>query len=491
MMLSRTLRIVLPIAVVATALLAPTSAHATLVGMESNRELVNTTQSAQDQDDALQKMQDQGVQVVRANWRWYEVAGACGGQSPNQLSKHTNSCYDWSRLDTLVKGAGKHRMKVLLSLTQNPAWLQPNVPANIRNFSDPVYYMGSSSRDFNRTVTHYAAFYKAAASRYRPGTGKGVVHFWTIHNEPNSDFYWGAKPNPARYAMLYARAAVAVKQGWGGAKVAPGPTGPSGGNGGMKPIPFIKVFQRSVVKYLPGSMAKKRRYINAWALNPYPGTTTQPSVYNPRVLHKDSITMGAIDRAFKALDAAPITKNTKLWATEFGWQTAPERDLATSFDKQAQFIAESFDWLSSKRNRVELGINYGLSDPEDVENDWQSGTFTNDGRPKKSFAMFQRMISVPQGGLSGRVRANTKLRVWGRANVNPRGTVISYRILGGKCDKRAAVSGYCKVKGQRAVPGTSGAKYGYVTVRRGQRLEFATYDKVAKVYGPVRRITVR
>lgn len=494
MMSLHSLRIALPIAIAAGALLVPMSANATLVGMESNRELVNTTQTAQDQADALQKMKDQGVQVVRANYRWYEVAASCAGQTPEQLQVHTNPCYNWSRLDSLVQAANARGIKVLLSLTQNPSWLQPNVPAGINAYSEAMYFMGTSSADFNRTVAHYAAFYRAAASRYRPGTGYGVVNYWTIHNEPNSKRYWGAKPDANRYALLYARAAVAVKQGWSGAKVAPGPTGPTGGGGGMKPIPFMKGFQRSVVKFLPGSMAKKRTYINAWALNPYPGATTQPSVYQKNVLHKDSITMGTIDRAFKVLDSAPITKNAKLWATEFGWETAPERITVTTFERQAQFIAEAFDWLDSKRlgrqGRVELGISYGLSDPPDLP-DWQSGTFTNDGRPKKSFAMFQRMISVPQGGLTGRVKANTKLRVWGRSNVNPRGTVLSYRIVGKRCDARASISGFCKIKGQRSVAGTPGAKYGFVTIMRGQRIDFATYDTVAKTYGPMRRITAR
>ena len=484
----RLLRLLLPLTVAATALLVPANAHAILVGMESNRELVNTTQTAEMQAEALQTMKEQGVQVVRVNWRWYEIAEGCAGQSISALRQHTNPCYDWSRLDTLVKEASRLRMNVLLSVQQNPSWLSGTTNR---------YYMGGSWSQFQRTANHFAAFHRAAATRYKPGNGNGVIKFWTVHNEPNSKVYWGSKPNPARYAYLYARTAVQIKLGNKSALVAPGPTGPTGGSGGIKPLAFVRSFQKNVVKWLPGgrNMAIKRRYINAWAHNPYPAYNNQPS-FSRRVQHRDHVTMGTIDKLFTQLDRSPVTRRTKVWATEFGWETAPEsiRRFGVTTSRQAQYVAEAFDWLDSKRlgriGRVQIGVSYGMTDPEDV-NDWQSGTIAFNGTRKLSFKMFQNMVSVPQAGNSGRVRANTRVRVWGRSNAHPGGTQLAYRILGRKCNSRVKVSGFCPVPRQRGVVGTFGAKYGYVTIRKGWRVDFATYDRIGKQYGPTRRVIGR
>lgn len=490
-MTHRMLRIILPIAAIAAALTAPSSASAIMVGMESSSELVNTTQTNEQRERALDLMKMQGVQVVRVNWRWYEVAEGCAGQSAKELENHENPCYDWSRLDNLVSETNKRRMQVLISIQQNPSWLHPGKSSPV---DGTQFFMGNSQAEFNRTKLFYASFHKAAATRYRNGSPIGFIRNWTVHNEPNSPVFWGGRPSPLRYAQLYGATAKAIRMGSTGARIAPGPTGPTGGTGGVKPLAFLRVFQKFAPRYIPGgSMAVKRRYLNAYAHNPYPDVRNQPK-YLARRQHRDIVSMGSIDKLFRQLDKSPLTRRTKVWATEFGWQTPPERINRVPLSRQARFVAEVFDYLDSKRmgrvGRVEIGISYGLTDPDGAE-DWQSGTIFNNGRRKPSFYMFQRMISVQDAALNGRVRANTRVRVWGRSNVNPRGTRLVWRLVGGKCDRRAARNGFCTVKGQRGVIGTFGAKYAYMTVRRGQRIDFAVYDTVAKRYGRFQRITVR
>lgn len=491
-MTHRILRLVLPIAAVAAALTVPASASAIMVGMESSSELVNTTQTEEQRERALDLMKQQGVQVVRVNWRWYEIAEGCAGQSATQLQDHENACYDWSRLDHMVREANKRKMQVLLSIQQNPSWLHPgkSSPADGTQF-----YMGRNQAEFNRTKVFYSSFHRAAATRYRNGSPIGFIRNWTVHNEPNSPVFWGGKPNPVWYAQLYGSTARAIRAGNPGSRIAPGPTGPTGGTGGVKPLAFLRTFQKFAPRYLPGSMANKRKYINAYAHNPYPDATSQPK-YMSRRQNRDYISMGSIDKLFKQLDANPLTRRTKVWATEFGWQTPPEtnRLIRVSTTLQARFAAEVFDYLDSKRlgrtGRVEIGIWYGLTDPDGAE-DWQSGTIFNNGRRKPSFYMFQNMISVQDAALNGRVKANSRVRVWGRSNTNPGATRLVWRLVGGKCDRRAARNGFCTVKGQRGVVGTPGAKYAYMTVRRGQRIDFAVYNTATKKYGRYQRITVR
>lgn len=415
----------------AAALLAPSSASAILAGAESNRELVNSNLTPAKQAQALTKMQRQGVQVVRGNFGWNEVAvGPCAGQGAAALENPDNACYNWTLLDSLVTQANARKIDVLISLTRVPAWVIGGEPKD----------MGRTPAQFRTVLAHYAAFHKAAATRYRTGSPHGTIRYWTVHNEPNSADYWGPWPNAARYAQLYARTAMAIKAAHPRALVAPGPTNPSANNG-IKPVKFIRDFQRHALRYLPGSVAAKRRYINAWAHNPYPGYNTQPHVPF-RFAHPQSIGMANIDRLFRQLDASPLTRGTRVWATEFGWETVGS--LRVSEPVQAQLIAEAFAWLHSKR-RVTIGISYGLSDPIEP-GDWQSGTFTHWGRPKLSMKMFQRMVAVPEAGLSSRVGRARPVRIWGKSNVNPSTGILAYSVVGRAC---APGKAWCAVPGQR------------------------------------------
>jgi hypothetical protein len=478
------------LAVAAAALVLPAASSASIiVGAESSRELVNSTQTPDLQDQALAKMQAQGVQLVRANFRWFEIAGACAGQSPAMLRNPDNACYDWSHVDGLVSQANARGMKVLLSVQQSPTWA---------NHSTNPYAIPTSSLAYSNWVTQFAAFHTAAATRYRAGSAHGTVNYWTVYNEPNSGFYfggrtyrqpslgWSGKPDAKRYALLYARTAVAIKTAYRGAKVAPGPTGPTGGSakvGGIKPLKFWRDFQRYVPAYLPGSMAKKRTYIDAIATNPYPGIKSQPSVsggINPA----DVVTMSTISRIFTQLDRAAITKGKPVWATEFGWQTSGRGSVSQA--KQAQFIAEAYDWLEGK-HRVQIGISYGLSDPAAdtaISDDWQSGTFTFGGSKKQSYFMYQRMVAVAQAGTRNRVRRGSTVAVFGRSNVSPRTGVLAMKVSGSRVWKIVP-------RQRRAADGTIRAR-----VRVTARLvQFSTYDKgnaitgVAAGYGPTRVFT--
>ena len=410
-------RTVLLLATVAASLAVPASAHAILVGAESNGELVNSDRTPALQAIALDKMRKQGVQVVRVNWGWNEVATpVCAAQTPELLENHENTCYNWVLFDSLVSQATARNMRVLVSISRVPVWVSGN--------ADP-YFMGSTTAQFQKVMANFAAFHKAAATRYAPGSAHGTVNYWTVYNEPNSDFFWKPAPNPQRYAALYAATAKAIKAASPSAQVAPGPTNPRTNTnlGGIRPVPFIKQFQRWIPKYLPGTSARK--HINAWAHNPYPGFNSQPSVPS-RLATPDSIGMGNVNRLYALLDSHPSTRGTKVWATEFGWETSGTN--RTTLARQAQFIAEAFHWLDAS-GRVTIGIQYGLTDPTNPD-DWQSGTFTASGATKPAFKMFQRMISIPQAGLNNRVRRGTPVKVWARSNVAPSKGVLAFKRAG-------------------------------------------------------------
>ncbi|MCW2922234.1 MAG: beta-galactosidase [Thermoleophilia bacterium] len=464
----RTLRMFLPIAFTAALSIIPAYAEgSTLIGMESNRELVNTTQTPALQARALDLMQEQGVQVVRANYRWYDAADGCAGQTAAALENPDNACYQWSQLDGIVKPANDRGMQVLISVQQNPKWLHPGTD---------TMFMGSTPQQFARTVEFWVSFHKALATRYAQGSPHGFIKYWTVHNEPATQRYWQPRPDAARYAELYGKTAVVIKAANPAALIAPGPTGPRGDRPlGMMPLAFMRQFQVHVVKYLPGSMANKKRYINAWAHNPYPGFNNQPSKLSGTAPPPDVVTMATIDRIFKQLDKAPITRGTKVWATEFGWET--NGPFSTSLNRQQVFIPEAFDWLDSKK-RIQIGISYGLTDsPAADVNDWTSGTIMNNGIKKPSFKMFQRMISVPAAGLTNSVTRGTTVKVWGRSNVKPAAAKLAFKAPGD----------IWRFVPAQVMDSNKGIRASYRVSRAGT-YQFAVYDGA---YGPTRTFRVR
>ncbi|MEO6866387.1 MAG: cellulase family glycosylhydrolase [Gaiellales bacterium] len=464
-------------------LLAPSNAHAILLGMESNGELINSDRTPALQATALDKMQKQGIQVVRVNVGWNEMAtGACDGQTRFQMRNHNNPCYTWVVLDSLVDLATERKIKVLVSFSRVPSWVSGS--------SDP-HYMGQTTMQFRKIMNHFVAFHQAAGTRYNGRNGHSPIRYWTIHNEPNSTTFWAPRPNAARYAELYGKTAVALRKVHSRAQIAVGPTNPTGSNkGSIRPMTFIRQFQSNVGKYLPGSMHRKRTYINAWAHNPYPAGREPNSL----VGHSQAIHMGHItSKLIKQLDRSPITRKKPIWATEFGWVTAGNYKVSTS--RQAQYIAEAFDMLDATK-RVTIGIQYLLTDAADGDaNAWKSGTMYINGRIKPSFKMMQRMISVPAGGTSGRVKRGTVVRVWGRSNIAPKTGVLTYKINGKKCSPKGAKSQACTVKPTRK--GKDNARFGTVRLTQPGTYIFRVWDEgntdlgIKEGYGPSRTIRVK
>lgn len=395
----------------------PGTASATSYGFESNAELVNGNRTYAQRAVTIAGMRQAGATVLRINLGWNEVAARCAGQSPRALRANTNACYDWHVFDQIVELTRRHGIQVIASASRAPQWL-----LNSTNTS----FLGSSNRQWLHAVSHYSSFMAAAATRYRAGSPRGHVRMWTVWNEPNADVYlapqrslFQQRRTAARYAQLVARTAVAIKQANRFAKVAAGPTGPTGGRHGTPPITFLARVQANLPRYLPGRGAAERRWIDAWAHNPYPGTTIAPS---KGTIRAPKVGMYNIRDLFTQLDRSPITRGKPVWATEFSYESnPPDRVLGVSQYLQGRFMAEAFDWLDRTR-RVPIAIWYGYRDGDNIAGDWQSGVLFHSGRRKQAWGWYQRPIAVN----TDRVRRGTKVRVFARSAVNPKRTRIAW-----------------------------------------------------------------
>jgi hypothetical protein len=418
-------RIPLVLALAGTALaISASPASAMVVGVESNHELVNSNVTLEQRTRVLDEMRAAGAKAIRVNLGWNEFADACGSQPADALRDDANPCYSWSGLDQTVSLASARGIQVVASVSRAPEWLH-----GARN---PMW-LGTTAQQWARTVSFYSSFMQAAAHRYRAGSAIGQVRMWTVWNEPNSNTFLAPQLStaqkrvvPARYAQLLGRTAVAIKAGNPRALVAAGPTGPTGGGQfGVKPIPFIAAVQRNLPRFLPGAtLAAKRRWIDAWAHNPYPSTRRSPSLDNAK---SPVVRMNNLGDLFRQLDRSPYTRGKPVWATEFGWETnPPDRIFGTAPATQARFMGEAFDWLDRSR-RVTVAIWYQFRDASSL-GDWQSGVLYANGRRKPSYYWLQRAVSVN----AATVRRGRFVRVYVRSGVRPGAVRIAMSTNGGR-----------------------------------------------------------
>ncbi|MCB0878496.1 MAG: hypothetical protein KDC46_05895, partial [Thermoleophilia bacterium] len=273
-----------------------------------------------------------------------------------------------------------------------------------------------------------------------------------------------------RYAQLLARTAVQIKKANRFALVAAGPTGPSGGRYGTPPITFLAIVQRNLPRFLPGAGYFERRWVDAWAHNPYTGFKNPPSrgtIRAPRV------GMSNIRDLFTQLDRHYVTRRKPVWATEFSWETnPPDPDYGISPYLQGRYMAEAFDWLDRTR-RVPVAIWYGFTDADNIATDWQSGVRYIDQRKKFSWYWFQRPVSVNVTS----VRRGQSVRVFARSNVRPGGTRIAW-------SENGRAWRLLPLKGRRS----DGSMIQSVRIYR--KTWFATWDG-SGTRGPARIVNVR
>lgn len=421
----RLLRTILVCSLTAASLLAlPSGASAMLIGLESNGEFINSDRVPALQNPALDKAKSLGAQVIRVNVGWNEIAGACAGRSLVTLANHENDCYHWAILDNLVRESHARGIQLLVSVSRAPVW--------VNNSADPMF-VGATGPQFTRFVDNYAAFMRAIGTRYGTGTKIGKINLWTIWNEPNSTQFWRPLTTraqkasaPLRYAVLYSRSAVALRSANPQAAIAPGPTGPAPSNA-IPPATFILTFQKHVLRLLPGaSVAAKRRYLNAWAHNPYPYARSARLTRSKFVkLNYPNLPLQRTRDLVRVLDRSPITRKRPIWATEFGYESYPqERIMGVPLALQGRYMAEALDVLDAT-GRVTVAIWYGMTDPT-APADWQSGSFFANGAIKPAAYWQRRPISVA----ATRVRRGMRVQVWAKSQMKPKAARIQYSYNG-------------------------------------------------------------
>lgn len=343
-------------------------------------------------DATLNEIRAFGVTRVRQLVYWQSFAPRPNRKRKPRFNATDPSAYPaapWTRLDRLIESAEARGIDVMLT---------PTGPV-------PKWATGPKKDNLTRpNAKLFGQFVKALARRY--GTR---VTTWSIWNEPNQPQfllpqYVKKRPySPRIYRNLYRAAHRAIRSVRSNRrdKILIGETSPRGNENIVHPLRFLRG-----MACLNGSYKKTRKCsrlpADGYAHHAY---TTR---IGPRFVpdHRDDVTIGVLNRLVRALDRAGrargIPKRLRIYLTEFGIQSEPDRISGVSFERQPAYyaIAEHMAYVNP---RVALFSQYLMRDDQPREEGYrfrgfESGLRRSNGARKPAYRAFPNPLAVERYG---------------------------------------------------------------------------------------------
>jgi hypothetical protein len=359
-----------------------------VMSFEAPEELLDDTRRAA----TLDEIRAFGVTQIRQVVFWESFA-----PGPNRKSKPSFNAADpdaypartWARLDSIVAEARARGIKVMLTPT------------------GPVPKWATSAKKDNLTrpkPRHFEQFVTALARRYGD-----QVSTWSIWNEPNQpqfllpQYRKGRPYSPQLYRGLYRAAYRAIRSVSSNRrdKILIGETSPRGNENIVHPLRFLRG-----MACLNGSYKKTRKCsrlpADGYAHHAY--TTRIGPRFEPE--DRNDVTIGVLDRLVTALDRAGrargLPPRLRIYLTEFGIQSEPDRISGVSFERQPAYyaIAEHMAYVNP---RVALFSQYLMRD--DLPRDegyrfrgFESGLRRSNGTRKPAYRAFPNPLAVERYG---------------------------------------------------------------------------------------------
>jgi cellulase (glycosyl hydrolase family 5) len=340
-------------------------------------------------DVTLDEIKAFGVTRIRQLVYWQTFAPRPNSKKKPKVDLSNPASYNWSALDTLMASAKAKGIKVMLTPTGPvPKWATAKKKDNLTR---------PNARLFGQ-------FVKALATRYG-----AQVDMWSIWNEPNQPQfllpqYRKGKPySPVMYRNLYRAAYNAIRSGAANKKdkILIGETSPRGNVHIVHPLKFLRGIACVNNRY---KRAKKCSKLKADGYAHHAYTTRS----GPRFVPPDSsdVTIGVISRLVRALDKAgahgAIPKRMKIYLTEFGIQSFPDKISGVPLEKQPAYyaIAEHIAYVNS---RVAMISQYLMRDDAPRTSGYryrgfESGLRRSNGAKKPAYKAFANPLAAERYG---------------------------------------------------------------------------------------------
>jgi hypothetical protein len=327
---------------------------------------------------ALDEIQRFGVTNVRQLVYWQNFAPKPNAKREPRFDASNSSAYPAGTWDRLVSDAQARGVKLQLTLTGPvPKWATAKHRDHLTRPSAKLY----------------GQWVKAVSSRYAT-----QVAIWSLWNEPNSNHF--LKPtglaSASTYRQLYIAGAKAIRSSAANKhdRILLGETAPRGNPTTAHPLSYLRASL-----CLNGSYERTRKCAKldtqGYAHHAYT-TRTGPHFKPPA----GDVTIGVLPRLTSALDhaarAGAIPRRLKLYLTEFGVQTYPDRNAGVPQAKQPAYLAIA-EHIAYSNPRVAQFSQYQLVDDK-LLGGFQTGLKTASGKRKPSYAGFPLPLAVEKVG---------------------------------------------------------------------------------------------
>lgn len=257
-----------------------------------------------------------------------------------------------------------------------------------------------------------------------------------IGNEPNAARYLspqvknGKTYGPKLYRRLYIAARNGLRgSGWRG-KVLIGETSPRGIVGNTEPLDFLRGVLCLDSKFRPKGRCAKLA-ADGWAHHPY-ALKSPPWLKRP---DKNHISIGALERLERPLKRAAragrISRKVKVWITEFGYQSYPDREFGLPYKRQYEYMAIA-ERIARERKGVVSFAQYLLYD-DSHRSGFQSGLRLAKPRAaacgglkvgcKPAWHAFRAPLAVRRYG-----KKRNKVSIWGHVRAATGRTTVRIRV---------------------------------------------------------------
>ena len=304
-----------------------------------------------------------GASIIHVTADWSQIAPT----KPADPLNGNDPAYKIKDLDTLVDGALRYGLGVMINISGAPKWANGGQPPN----HPPT------------SVTTLSQFAQMLAKRYNGHSGHGLVSRWSVWNEPNLELFLTPQfsgstiVSPREYLRLYLAAYRAIKQGNPQAMVAVGETSNRGRN---KHIAGISDTVAPATFAFQLSRLDPKLPFDAWATHPYP---TDPHLGPTQKVAFPNVTMTQIDRFGQSLQKW-FHRRVPIWITEYGEQTKPQFAAGVSYAQQATDARTALK-MAAASPYVEMFVWFTIRDSPGT---WQSGLESRTGSKKPAYAAF-------------------------------------------------------------------------------------------------------
>lgn len=392
--------------------------------------------SSDESDLWLGRTVDANAGIVRINLYWSSVATS----EPASPRDPADPAYNFSQIDTAVRGAEDHGLDVLLTVLSAPSWAEgPNRPptSEIRPGAwkpDPDAY-----GDFAHAVaTRYSGSYSSLPA----------VEYFQAWNEPNLDAYmapqWAGTQNVASdiYVHLLNHFYAEVKDVDPGAEVVTAGTAPygdpPGGPNRTRPLRFYRELLCLDEKLKKGPCPDGEK-ANFDVIAHHPINREDPP--DQQAAASDDVEVADFGDLTKTLRAAEKQHTTgtpgkhELFADEVWWQTnPPDRDEGVPLKTHARWMAQCLYllWKEGASKVIFLQFRDAKYTPgEFTLASYQTGVYTYEGKKKPSFDAVRFPFVTDR-------KSKKKLLAWGKAPESGKLTIEAKK--GKKFQKVATVN---------------------------------------------------